>query len=271
MKYTIGEMSQLLGVTSHMLRHYEKLGIIRPEINQETGYRYYSVIDTRRFTLCRLLFTSGIPLEQCRTILQGVSQEDLEQVVRQQVEAHQKEIQREKIAIRFLQKLNETYQSLEFDVGKMRIEYYPRRWRLVLSQNEEAICNAALEQEREEWLKCQPATYWVSRIPNRVLRQFSQGHIDYDYGLMCTEEDALALGLRRTANVEIIPAGDYLVTLHRKISRDEWKWEDIHAATAYLQENSMSVFGDAFSNIVASRIEDGKIVNYHSLKVKIFT
>lgn len=34
MKYTIGEMSQLLGVTPHMLRYYEKEGIIRPETNR---------------------------------------------------------------------------------------------------------------------------------------------------------------------------------------------------------------------------------------------
>ena len=34
MKYTIEEMSQLLGVTPHMLRYYEKVGIIRPETNK---------------------------------------------------------------------------------------------------------------------------------------------------------------------------------------------------------------------------------------------
>lgn len=72
MKYTIGEMSQLLGVTPHMLRYYEKVGIIRPETNNATGYRYYSVVDTRRFNLSRALFSSGISLERCSEILQGM-------------------------------------------------------------------------------------------------------------------------------------------------------------------------------------------------------
>lgn len=48
MRYTISEMAELLGVTTHMLRHYEKVGIIRSETSEESGYRYYSVIDTRR-------------------------------------------------------------------------------------------------------------------------------------------------------------------------------------------------------------------------------
>ena len=42
MKYAISEMASLLGVTTHMLRHYEKVGIIAPEVNKENGYRYYT-------------------------------------------------------------------------------------------------------------------------------------------------------------------------------------------------------------------------------------
>ena len=49
MRYTISEMAALLGVTTHTLRYYEKMGLIQPEVNRETGYRYYTVTDTRRF------------------------------------------------------------------------------------------------------------------------------------------------------------------------------------------------------------------------------
>ena len=55
MRYTISEMAALLGVTTHTLRYYEKMGLIQPEVNRETGYRYYTVTDTRRFNLCREL------------------------------------------------------------------------------------------------------------------------------------------------------------------------------------------------------------------------
>ena len=40
MRYTISEMAVLLGVTTHTLRYYEKMGLIQPEVNRETGYRY---------------------------------------------------------------------------------------------------------------------------------------------------------------------------------------------------------------------------------------
>ena len=41
-KYTISEMADLLGVTTHMLRHYEKMDIIQPDVNPENGYRLYA-------------------------------------------------------------------------------------------------------------------------------------------------------------------------------------------------------------------------------------
>ena len=45
------------------------MGLIQPEVNRETGYRYYTVTDTRRFNLCRelrakLALHEGVPAEQ---------------------------------------------------------------------------------------------------------------------------------------------------------------------------------------------------------------
>lgn len=69
MRYTISEMASLLGVTTHTLRYYEKMGLIHPEVNEDTGYRYYTVTDTRRFNLCRELRAAELSLEECRELI----------------------------------------------------------------------------------------------------------------------------------------------------------------------------------------------------------
>lgn len=271
MKYTIGEMSQLLGVTPHMLRYYEKIGIIRPETNHATGYRYYSVVDTRRFNLSRSLLTSGIPLEQCSEMMNGMPQEQLENLLDHKIAEQKRQMERTRVAIKYLESVKEAYRVLDSEVGRIKIQYYPRTWRLNLSHNEKPVQDAALEAEKNAWLECLPAVFWVGRIPHETLKTFSQGPIDYQYGLMCEEEDALALGLHHSELVEVVPNGDYLVMLHRKTGREGWNWEDIQAVTAYLKDNGLHFFGDAFSHIVASRVEDGQIVNYHRLGLKIYT
>ena len=43
---SIGQMAKLNNVSVQALRHYEKLGLMVPSyINNETGYRYYSIKD----------------------------------------------------------------------------------------------------------------------------------------------------------------------------------------------------------------------------------
>ena len=74
-------------------------------------------------------------------------------------------------------------------------------WRLVLSQEEEARNDPALQAEKAEWLECMPAVRWVSRLPSRVMEQFRVGRNEYDYGLLVEADAARQLGLRRTDHV----------------------------------------------------------------------
>lgn len=160
MKYTIGEMSQLLGVTPHMLRYYEKVGIIRPETNNATGYRYYSVVDTRRFNLSRALFSSGISLERCSEILQGMPQPELEALPDEKIAEQKRQIQRTQIAIQYMESVKETYRSLDSQVGQVRIQYFPRFWRLNLSQNETPPSRTRPWRRKRTpgWSICPPST-----------------------------------------------------------------------------------------------------------------
>lgn len=44
--YSIGEMARLNFISTHTLRYYDKIGLLKPSyINEKTGYRYYSYKD----------------------------------------------------------------------------------------------------------------------------------------------------------------------------------------------------------------------------------
>lgn len=43
-KLSIGEMAKLRGVTTEALRHYDRIGLFKPQfVDPDTGYRYYSI------------------------------------------------------------------------------------------------------------------------------------------------------------------------------------------------------------------------------------
>lgn len=43
MQFSIGEVSKLYSISKDTLRHYDKIGILKPGINENNGYRYYSI------------------------------------------------------------------------------------------------------------------------------------------------------------------------------------------------------------------------------------
>lgn len=272
MRYTISEMASLLGVTTHTLRYYEKMGLIRPEVNEDTGYRYYTVTDTRRFNLCRELRAADFSLEECKELINSPTAEQTMELFGHQIEQlHRKQVLTE-LSLHFLENAKEQYQTLEEDSQRVWVQNYPEMWRLSFSQEEEASNDKALQAEKAEWLECMPAVRWVSRLPRRVMEQFRVGRNEYDYGLMVEAEAARRLGLRHTEHVELVCGGDYLTTIWKKDYRGSFGWDSLDALHDEIVRRGFRAVGETFSTIVASRQQpDGGIVNYHLTRTKIYT
>ena len=270
-RYKISEMAKLLGVTTHMLRHYEKMKIIRPEVDEINGYRYYSVVDTRRFNLGRTLLASGFSLEQSAQIMKDIVPEELKALARQKIEEKNKEILHAELAIKYLEELENYYPDIFGKVDQVWVEHYPNMWRLELSDKEEALGGHLLDRQKKAWLENLPAVKWVSRMRAADLQNFPEGKAKYTYGLMCPEKDAVKIGLEKTGDVEVIPGGDYLVTIHTKSSRGPYLWSDVSALINYLRREEIRTFGDAFSHIVASKNTEGGHINYHKVFLKIYS
>lgn len=124
MRYTISEMAALLGVTTHTLRYYEKMGLIQPEVNRETGYRYYTVTDTRRFNLCRELRAAGFTLEECKDFLDEPSTAVTDAMLDRQIRQLERRQVLNRMSIRFLQKTREYYHTLEQDAGRVWVQNF---------------------------------------------------------------------------------------------------------------------------------------------------
>jgi len=69
-KLSIGEMAKLRGVTVDTLRHYDKIGLVKPYyIDPDTGYRYYSISQYEVLGTIKELRRIGFSLEQIKQFL----------------------------------------------------------------------------------------------------------------------------------------------------------------------------------------------------------
>ena len=68
-KLKIGEFSQMMQVTIKTLRHYEKKELLLPcEVDEWTGYRYYSIDQMQQLNTIRQLQSLGFSLEEIKEL-----------------------------------------------------------------------------------------------------------------------------------------------------------------------------------------------------------
>ena len=74
MKLKIGEFSQMMQVTVKTLRHYEQKGLLLPdEVDEWTGYRYYSINQMQKLQSIRDLQRLGFSLDEIKDLYDDVS------------------------------------------------------------------------------------------------------------------------------------------------------------------------------------------------------
>ena len=221
---------------------------------------------------CRELRAAGFTLEECKDFLDEPSTAVTDAMLDRQIRQLERRQVLNRMSIRFLQRTREYYHTLEQDAGRVWVQNFPEMWRLVLSQEEEARNDPALQAEKAEWLECMPAVHWVSRLPSRVMEQFRVGRNEYDYGLLVEADAARQLGLRRTDHVELVCGGDYLTTVWKKDYRGSFGWDSLEVLHAEILRRGFRAVGDTFSSILASREQpDGSIINYHLTRTKVYT
>lgn len=66
---SIGEFSRICFVTKKTLRHYDEIGLLRPEYTAENGYRYYTAGQLRTMLLITRLKGYGFSLPEISAVL----------------------------------------------------------------------------------------------------------------------------------------------------------------------------------------------------------
>lgn len=64
--FTTGEFARICGVKKQTLFHYDEIGIFRPAITGENGYRYYSYTQIETFQVLMALRDLNVPLKEIK-------------------------------------------------------------------------------------------------------------------------------------------------------------------------------------------------------------
>ena len=74
---TIAEVSRLSGISAETIRHYERLGLIHPLRNDQTGYRYYTIVDICLIGKIQTFLQCGFSLKESKEMLNNMDISDM--------------------------------------------------------------------------------------------------------------------------------------------------------------------------------------------------
>ena len=77
--FSVGEAAKAANTTAETLRHYDRIGLVKPSKKDEwTRYRYYTEQDIVRLNTVRALQLMDLPLQEIKRVLEY---DDLEKII----------------------------------------------------------------------------------------------------------------------------------------------------------------------------------------------
>ncbi|MCI8610118.1 MAG: MerR family transcriptional regulator [Firmicutes bacterium] len=136
--FTTGEFANICGVGKQTLFHYDNIGIFKPAIVGENGYRYYSFSQIETFSVLAALHQLRVPLKDIKEHMNRRSPQaliDLLQSRRQEIDRLIADLQSSK---KFIDtKIALTEEGLHASVNQMILEDFPGEYLLITNYEQD--------------------------------------------------------------------------------------------------------------------------------------
>lgn len=199
---TIGEIAQLCAISTKTLRHYDKIGLLKPiQLHPENGYRLYSRKQIAQLHVIKRLQELGCSLEELKELLQIDQQHIAFDQLKQQLAVQETQLYQEQ---RLLQKRLDTIHRIQNELPELQPaeltirSFSTRQLRFALTcpLSEAAFTDGFLQLEQ---LIAQAQVQDVSMFPSLLISTKAQIST-VSFCIQCT--------LQNTCD-RLLPAGDY--------------------------------------------------------------
>lgn len=258
--FSIGEIAKLFNISTQTLRLYDRIGLLKPSlINEETGYRYYSIDQFIKLECIKRCKVMGFSLDEIKELIgKDTSIEAmLDLTKKQKVSIRQKieelQLMEEKLNI-LENKINDTMK-----IGFNKMSIVENKERIFVKYKENLITEDELEMASRE-------------VVMDIEKRYSI--LEHDISFIISYDDILKdnrvifksilVELNsgenfRDKNIVKMPYGKYLTMYFDDSSIDNRKY--YNEMIAFINENNIEVEGDFLESAIFLRVNKDGIEN----------
>ena len=125
MRYTQKDVCRAFNIKRDTLRHYERMGIISPHVDERNGYRYYDDWQINLLWDCKRYQGMGFSLAQVRDILHTSKLEDVESLVDERLARMERELEYQAMALDSMRRYQAMLKEINRHMGSYQIRELP--------------------------------------------------------------------------------------------------------------------------------------------------
>lgn len=266
MRYRIGNVARILGISRDLLRYYEKKGVVHPQKDKVNDYRYYDTWDINFLLDCIWYKQFGFGIDQIAHMVSDCDYDALLQQLTDKSDDIEQSLLHQEMLLRRIREHRGQISRVRDYIGKCDI-----------CQSPELLCylnrfNATFDDSQEltmlsqSWLNYMPFTQRYFEITQEDLL----GKRDnFAWGFSLTTDYAQIFEITEEPPVTRLPSCRSIHSAFKSSGRGGFTPRHIDYMVEYADANGLEICGNARGNLVCSVLDDGQLTGYFEVWLPI--
>lgn len=259
MRYKIGDVAGILGISPDLIRYYEEKGVVSPKKDPHNNYRYYDTWDINYLIDCLWYKNFGFGIEQIANMVSECSYDNILDKLENKGEDIMAIIRRQELLLQRIKLFCERLTSTKSYLGKCELTESAEFVRYINRRNFTYDNSPVLRELTRKWLKYMPFSRRYFEMPKDALAEVRG---DYEWGFSLGMQYVEEFKVEIKPPVEFMPSRLCVHSSFKIIGKDKFSTQHIDYMVNYASETGYEVAGDAFGNLACSVVEDGEPAGY---------
>lgn len=238
-KYKIGEFAREMGVSQDMIKHYEKYGIIKPEIDEQTNYRYFNIQQGEKIIESKKYRNLGFTIKESADLIfkkdfKGIKQELINK--QREMEFEVEHLQAYLTQINQLLKIADRF---EHNIANWEIVHLDGFYFLKQTDNYEFSQDETVKERVREWLDLLPITNQAVLVARNSFYTEPFNH-QWGFSISCHKAKEINLDV---SCAKLLPAGKYLVFASGSLQNQPMSKERFHEVRVMMEQFQL-IYGE---------------------------
>ena len=268
MKYKIGDVARILGVSTDILRYYERKGVVTPEKDEHNDYRYYDSWHINFLMDCLWFKNYGFSIEQIADMVRIPTVGELEGLFLGKEEEIRAQIRRLQLLLRRSEEHRAELAMIDRLLYKCEIAQSPAFVRFIDRIGQNYMTDSVTNEAAKQWLTALPFNHRYFEMPGEAIMPGQEE--DYRWGYSLSEEYVKELDFPIVPPMICFPSRRCIHTVFKNTGgKGGFSPSLLEYTLDYARRHGIAVYGPIHGVLLCSVMEEGVLTGYFEAWIPI--